>query len=125
MTLAHRELAPILELLNAGHAMTAPIAAALGRTDRLKEFLKSAPADEVQHAFGMAVINEQAEAARLALDAGADVNGFLPVHSHSTSLHEAATDDNLELLGLLIERGARTDIADKLWNSTPLGWTIH
>jgi len=73
----------------------------------------------------MAVINRQNEAARLALDAGADVNAFLPVHVHSTALHQAAIDENLELMELLVERGARTDIADKLWSSTPLGWATH
>jgi hypothetical protein len=26
---------------------------------------------------------------------------------------------------LLVARGAHTDIADKLWNATPLGWAIH
>ena len=40
MTLGHRELAPILALLQAGHEMTAAIAAALGRTDRLAELLR-------------------------------------------------------------------------------------
>jgi ankyrin repeat protein len=125
VTLAHWELAPIQALLRAGHPMTAPIAAALGETDRLKELLRGASAADIQNTFGMAVINRQTEAARLALDAGADVNGFLPVHAHSTALHQAAIDENLELMELLVERGARTDIADKLWSSTPLGWASH
>jgi ankyrin repeat protein len=125
VTLAHWELAPIRALLQGGHPMTAPIAAALGQTDRLKDLLREASAADVQNAFGMAVINRQTEAARLALDAGADVNGFLPVHAHSTALHQAAIDDNLDLMELLVERGARTDIADRLWDSTPLGWASH
>jgi ankyrin repeat protein len=125
VTLAHWELAPIQALLQAGHPMTAPIAAALGRTDRLEALLREASAEEIQNVFGMAVINRQVEAARLALDAGADVNGFLPVHAHSTALHQAAIDENLELMELLVARGARTDVADKLWTSTPLGWATH
>jgi ankyrin repeat protein len=125
VTLAHWELEPIQALLRAGHPMTAPIAAALGRTDRLEPLLREASPEEIQNALGMAVINRQVEAARLALDAGADVNAFLPIHHHSTPLHQAAIDDNLELIDLLLARGARTDIADKLWNSTPLGWARH
>jgi hypothetical protein len=125
MTLGHRELAPILALLQAGHEMTAPIAAALGRTDRLAELLPTASADDVQTALGMAVINGQTDAARLALDAGADPNGFLPVHTHSVPLHQTVVDENQELMELLVARGARTDIADKLWNATPLGWAIY
>jgi len=125
VALAHWELEPIWALLRAGHPMTAPIAAALGRTDQLAPLLSEASAADIQNAFGMAVINRQTEAARLALDVGADVNGFLPVHAHSTALHQAAIDENLELMALLIARGARTDIADKLWSSTPLGWASH
>lgn len=125
MTLGHRELAPIRALLQGGYAMTAPIAAALGQADRLRPLLREASAADIQNAFGMAVINGEVEAARLALDAGADVNAFLPVHVHSTALHQAAIDENLELLELLVGRGARTDIADKLWSSTPLGWASH
>ena len=125
MTLGHRELAPILALLQAGHEMTAPIAAALGRTDRLAELLLTASADDVQNALGMAVINGQTDAARLALDAGADPNGFLPVHTHSVPLHQTVVDEKQELMELLVARGARTDIADKLWNATPLGWAIY
>jgi len=125
VTLAHWELEPIQALLRAGHPMTAPIAAALGLTDRLEPLLRAASPEEIQNALGMAVINRQNEAARQALDAGADVNAFLPVHSHSTALHQAAIDENLELIDLLLARGARADIADKLWSATPLDWARH
>jgi peptide-methionine (S)-S-oxide reductase len=125
MTLGHRELAPIQALLRMGHRMTAPMAAALGRTDQLSGLLRTAPADEIQNALGMAVINGRTDAALLALDAGADPNQFLPVHTHSLPLHQAVLDENLGLMELLVAHGARTDIADKLWNGTPLDWTIH
>jgi peptide-methionine (S)-S-oxide reductase len=125
MTLAHWEVGIVEALLARGHPLTAPIAAALGRTAELPTLLRAAPPAEVQQAFGLAVLNRQPEAARLALDAGADPNGFLPVHSHSTPLHQAAADDHLPLLELLLERGARTDVADALWNATPLGWAEH
>jgi ankyrin repeat protein len=125
MTLGHWELEPVRLLLENGQPMTAPIAAAFGATDRLPALLASATPDEVQRALGLAVINRQTEAARLALDAGADPNGFLPVHTHSLPLHQAALDENLALMELLIARGARTDVPDTLWGSTPLGWAIH
>ena len=125
MTRGHRELAPILALLKTRHAMTAPIAAALGRTDTLAGLLRVATAAEIQRAFGLAAINQQTEAVGLALDAGADPNAFMPVHVHSLALHQAVLDENMALMELLIQHGARTDIADTLWNSTPLGWAIH
>ena len=47
------------------------------------------------------------------------------VHKHSTPLHQAAIDDDLPMLELLVARGARLDTRDTLWNGTPLGWAVH
>lgn len=125
MTLGHWEIEPVRTLLAAGLPLTAAIAAALGDLERLPALLAGASREEIQRALGLAVINRQNGAARMALDAGADPDAFLPVHAHSLPLHQAAIDDNVELLALLVARGARTDIADTLWGSTPLGWAIH
>ncbi|HKO25952.1 MAG TPA: ankyrin repeat domain-containing protein [Solirubrobacteraceae bacterium] len=118
MALAHSELDAVRELLRRGHPMTAPIAAALGE-------LSAPPRQEAQLMLALAVINDQVEAARLALEAGADVNAFLPIHGHSTALHQAALTDDPELLALLISHGARRDVRDTVWNGTPLDWAIH
>jgi Ankyrin repeats (3 copies) len=118
MALAHQELDAVRELIRRGHPMTAPIAAALGE-------LSAPPRQEAQLMLALAVINDQVEAARLALEAGADVNAFLPIHEHSTALHQAALTDDPELLALLVAHGARRDIRDTVWNGTPLDWAIH
>jgi ankyrin repeat protein len=123
--LAHWELEPILLLLDRGIAMTAPMAAALGRTQALASLLADASPEDRQEALGMAVINRQVEAARLCLDAGANPNSVLPVHSHSMPLHQAAANDDVEMMKLLIAHGARLDARDTLWNGTPLGWAVH
>jgi hypothetical protein len=47
------------------------------------------------------------------------------VHQHSVPLHQAALDENIELMELLLAHGARLDIRDTLWNGTPLGWARH
>jgi peptide-methionine (S)-S-oxide reductase len=125
VALAHRCVAPIRTLLDRGHPMTAPIAAALGRDRELASLLANAAPQERQEALALAVINRQAEAARLCLDAGADINAFLPVHKHSTPLHQASVNDDGAMLRLLVERGARLDTRDKLWNGTPLNWAVH
>ncbi|HEV2644466.1 MAG TPA: ankyrin repeat domain-containing protein, partial [Candidatus Elarobacter sp.] len=124
-TAAHRELDPLRVLLAGGMPMSVPLAAALGAEDELRELLRSASREDVQTAFGLAVINHHAQAARLALDAGADVNAYLPIHAHSTALHQAALGDDVALIELLLSRGARTDQRDTLWDATPLGWAIH
>src|SRR5260370_746850 len=95
MTLGHLELAPILPLRRIGHRLDAPIAAALGRTDQLVGLLRTAPADEIQNALGMAVINGRTAAAHLTAAAVADHNRFLPVPTHSLPLHQAVLDENL------------------------------
>ncbi|MET0653008.1 MAG: ankyrin repeat domain-containing protein [Hyphomicrobiaceae bacterium] len=123
--LAHWQHAPARALLDHGMAMTAPVAAALGRTDELAALLPRTSAEDRQIALGLAVINRQLEAARLCLDAGADVNALLPVHKHSTPLHQAAINEDLPMLELLVARGARRDTRDTLWNATPLNWAVH
>jgi Ankyrin repeats (3 copies) len=124
-TAAHRELGALRALLDGGQPMTAPIAASLGASDELRELLRDADRDDVQTAFGLAVINGHLEAARLALAAGADVDAYLPVHAHSTALHHAAGEDNVAMIELLLEHGARRDLRDTLWNATPLDWAIY
>jgi hypothetical protein len=118
IALAHHELDAVRELLRRGHPMTAPIAAALGD-------VQMARPQEAQLTLALAVINDQVETARSALEAGADVNAFLPIHGHSTALHQAALTDDPELLALLVSHGARRDIRDTVWNGTPLDWAIH
>jgi hypothetical protein len=125
MTAAHRELDALSALTDAGLPMNAPIAAALGADALLRDFLASAQIEDVQAAFGLAVINGKVEAVRIALDAGADVNAFLPVHGHSTALHQAAINDHVALIELLLANGARADQRDTLWDGTPLDWAMH
>ena len=123
--LAHCELEPVKFLLANRFTLTAPVAAALGRNDELEALLTHADAATTQSSFGVAVINRQVSAARLCLAAGAEVNAFLPVHSHSRPVHQAAVNDDVEMLRLLVEYDAKLDVRDALWNSTPLGWAVH
>jgi peptide-methionine (S)-S-oxide reductase len=125
VALAHRQVAPIRTLLDRGVALTAPMAAALGRGHELTSLLAAATPAERQEALALAVVNGQVEAARLCLDAGADIDAFMPVHSHSTPLHQASVNGDIEMLRLLVARGARLDTRDKLWDGTPLGWAVH
>jgi ankyrin repeat protein len=124
-TLGHRERDAMQAVLDAGLSMTAPIAAGMGRADALQRLLPASMDDEKHAAFSMAVINQELECARVCLDAGADVNRFLRVHAHSLAAHQAAINDDVPMLKLLIERGARLDIHDTGWDGTPLGWAIH
>jgi ankyrin repeat protein len=125
MTLGHGQTAPIAWLLDHGLPLTAIEAAGLGRTADLERLLETAPAGEKNDALAVAVINRQAEAARVSLEAGADPNLFMPIHKHSVPLHQAAIHDDVPMLKLLVAHGARLDIRDELWRGTPLGWAVH
>ncbi len=125
MAAAHRELDAAREAIAHGAPLTAPVAAALGDLHALGELLPTASRSDVQAAFGLAVINGEVEAARLAVRAGADVDARLPVHAHSTALHQAAGDDRADVIAFLLEHGARTDVRDALWDATPLEWARY
>jgi peptide-methionine (S)-S-oxide reductase len=118
-TLRERELGAIEALLDRGQPLTAPIAAALGRTQELAALLTP---ENAQEALYLAALNRRTEAAALALDAGADP-GACP--DHATALHEAALNDDAPTVELLLDRGARTDLRDDMWDGTPLGWARH
>jgi hypothetical protein len=124
-TLAHRETAVIEFLVAAGMAITAPVAAGLGRIDILPDLLRGASQAVKDEALDLAVINNRTEAVQLALEAGADPNRFMSQHRHSQPLHQAALHENIEVMEMLIVHGARLDVPDQLWGGTPLGWSRH
>ncbi len=125
MALGHQQTAPVVWLLDHGMALDASIAAALGRIGELRGLLLGATQAVKDEALAAAAINRQSAAARLCLEAGADPNQYMPVHSHSTPLHQAAWNGDLETVKLLVAHGALLDIADTMWRGTPLGWAIH
>jgi ankyrin repeat protein len=115
------------ELIARGGRIDLPIAAALGQVDEFRRLLPQARAKDRHLAFALAAQYGQVEIARLLLDTGEDPNRYNPEggHSHSTPLHHAAAAGNMELLKLLVERGARLDVRDVLWHATPAGWAKH
>lgn len=122
---AHKCLDEVRALLVRGHPLDAVIAAALGRMDALPALLADADPLTVHHALAAAVVNRELDAARACLDAGAPVDGWLPVHAHSTALHQAVANDDPAMIALLLARGARQDVKDTLWRGTPAGWAAH
>jgi hypothetical protein len=125
VTAGQRQTEILRLLLARGVPMSPVIAATLGEVDALRTLLGGADHDTVQAAFAAAVLNRQLEATRLALDAGADVDAFLPIHPHSTALHQAADNDDLPMLRLVLAHGARTDILDTMWGGNARDWAEH
>jgi ankyrin repeat protein len=106
---------------------TVAAAAGLGRLDDVQRMLPSASANDRHRAVALAAQCGHADVLALLIDAGEDPNRFNPpgTHSHSPPLHQAIAAGHLIVVRLLIERGARLDIKDTIYQSTPLGWARH
>jgi hypothetical protein len=102
-------------------------AAGLGRVDETARLLPLAGPERKHIALALAAQHGHADVVRLLLDAGEDPNRYNPdgYHSHSTPLHQAVWSDQADVVRLLVDRGARLDIADAVYQGTPLRWAIY
>ncbi|HTT22038.1 MAG TPA: ankyrin repeat domain-containing protein [Candidatus Sulfotelmatobacter sp.] len=121
------EMQAVDALVERGAHMTLPLAAAMGKINEVRGFLKKADPHRRHLALAVASQYGHTEIVALLLDAGEDPNRFNPVggHSHSTPLHQAAGNGHLEVVKLLVARGARTDVKDILFGGTPAEWARH
>ncbi len=101
--------------------------AGLGRLEDAARLLPTADGRSRHAALALAAQHGHAEVVRLLLDGGEDPNRYNPDghHSHSTPLHQAVWSDHIEVVRLLVERGARLDIRDTIYQGTPLGWAEY
>lgn len=106
---------------------TLPAAAGLGRLTDAARLLPDADDRQRHVALALAAQHGHVDVVRMLLDAGEDPNRYNPdgFHAHSTPLHQAVWADHLEVVRLLVERGARLDVKDKVYNGTPLGWAAY
>ena len=102
-------------------------AAGLGRYQTVVALLPASSADDRHRAFALATHSGHLEITRALLDAGEDPNRFHPpgMHAHATPLHHAALGGHEAVVRLLLERGARVDIKDTIYQATPEGWADH
>ena len=102
-------------------------AAGLGRLDEVRRLLPSASALDRHRALALAAQSGHADVVSVLIDAGEDPNRYNPpgTHSHSPPLHQAVAAGHLNVVKLLIERGARLDMEDTIHHGTPLGWAEY
>jgi ankyrin repeat protein len=102
-------------------------AAGLGRLDDARRLLPEADSADRHSALALAAQNGHAEIVRLLLDAGESADRYNPErhHSHSTPLHQASLAGHDDVVRLLVGRGARLDMRDKIYEGTPLGWALY
>ncbi len=106
---------------------TLAAAAGLGRLAEARQLLATANGEDRHRALALAAQQGHVEVVRLLLDAGEDPNRYNPKgnHGHSTPLHQAVFSGRDAVVRLLVERGARLDIKDTIYEGTPLGWAEY
>jgi ankyrin repeat protein len=89
--------------------------------------LPTASAVDRHKALSLATQHGHPDIVALLLDAGEDPSRYNPEgnHAHSTPLHQAVWSGHEEVVHLLVERGARLDIRDRIYQGTPLGWATQ
>lgn len=102
-------------------------AAGLGRLDDVRRMLPAASALDRRRALALAAQCGQPEIVGVLLDAGEDPNRFNPpgTHAHTRPLQQAVAAGPLDVVKVLIERGARLDIRDTIHHGTPLCWVQY
>lgn len=125
LAFGYRDTAEVLA--RRGAPVDLPAAAGLGRTEDAARLLPSANAESRHAALALAAQHGHADIVRLLLDAGEDPSRYNPegYHSHSTPLHQAVWSEHLDVVRLLVERGARLDVKDKIYEGTPLDWAVY
>lgn len=103
------------------------VAAGLGRMPDVLRLLPRSDANRRHAALALAAQLGHADIVTLLLDAGEDPGRYNPdgFHGHSTPLHQAVWSNHLDVVRLLVERGAPLDVRDKLHHGTSLGWAEY
>ena len=127
MPSVHGEFEAAHALIRRGARVDLPVAAALGRVEDVRRLLPSASPEDRHRALALSAQFGRTEIVHTLLDAGEDPNRYNPpgFHAHSTPLHQAALAGHEETVRLLVERGARLNLKDKLWQGTPEEWASH
>lgn len=102
-------------------------AAGLGDLAAMTRLLPEATADDRHRALALAAALGRGEVLVSLLDAGEDPDRYNPPHghAHSTPLHQAVAAGRLEVVQVLVGRGARLDMRDTTYDATPLGWAEY
>ena len=113
-------------LVRRGADVTLEVALCLGWWDDVDRLLPTVSDKGKQYALVLSALNGKPDAVRRMLDAGADRNApSAGLYSHGTPLHHAVSSGSLEVVKVLVERGADINAKDSAWGGTPRGWAEY
>jgi ankyrin repeat protein len=106
-------------------------AAGTGQLDAVRRFFTNGAANEsvspaqLSEGLAMAAAYGHADVVEFLLDSGIDVDRELQFHGEGhTALHVASYHATVDTVRTLLRRGARVDLRDKTWGTTPLSWVL-
>lgn len=110
-----------------GRVYNIAAAAGLGYLDDVIRLLPGADARSKHIALALAAQLGHTGVVRALLDAGEEPSRYNPdgFHSHATPLHQAVWSNHLEVVRLLVERGASLNRQDKIYQGTALDWAVY
>ena len=110
-----------------GRQQDIAVVAGLGQLGETARLLPSSDAERQRAALELACMHGHVRVAQLLLDAGVDPSQYNPAgfHAHSTPLHQAVWSNREQVVRLLVERGARLEMRDLIYDGTPLDWAVY
>jgi peptide-methionine (S)-S-oxide reductase len=124
--LVNRNIAAAARLVEHGAGLTLGTALCLGRWPDARRLAQTANGRERTNALVLSALNGNAEAIRVLIDVGVDLNApSTDLYSHATPLHHAVCSGSLEAVQVLVDAGADLRTRDKAEDATPLGWAEY
>jgi hypothetical protein len=109
-----------------GAPLTLASALCLGHYEAVPALLQSAGTEQRNFSLILSALNGRAEALRILIGYGIEVNARCPdLYPHASALHQAALSGSLEAVKVLVEAGADLNAVDTAWQGTPLGWAEY
>ena len=124
--LVNCHLAAAKHLIERGARLSLSTALCLGRWSEARRLAEEAGEQERKSALVLAALNGQAEAIRVLIAAGVELNApSVDIYAHATPLHHAVCSGSLDAVRVLVEAGADLRIRDTAEQATPLGWAEY
>ncbi|MEP7323880.1 MAG: ankyrin repeat domain-containing protein [Saprospiraceae bacterium] len=127
--LAHGNVDAARHLLKRGGNLTLTTAICLELKEDISHLAQSSSKSERQIALIAAAFFGKSEMIDFLIHLDIDVNSFIDsssgFHSHATALHQAVYSGSMESVILLIEAGANLNTTDRIYQGTPLGWSVY